>query len=203
MVANVQHPPSSEDTAQLLPSRSLQDSPEIKESGYMFDGRRTPSENEPPHAELTSPTSSQSNASSKTSGKYRMPLSSPPSRSEQSNTSFSTLPSNSERDTPQPSHGYTPSTSTLSTKSSRAGSRLRNEVQFSPADKQIDLFPFMRIRLNDVPYKQHQPLDETNLTPDDLRQRMLSMVFGWEGDVKGLIQDERTLYKLPSCLSLH
>lgn len=84
--------------------------------------------------------------------------------------------------------------STLSTKSSRAGSRLRNEVQFSPADKQIDLFPFIRARLNDIPYGHHQPLGETNLTPDDLRQRMLSMVFGWEGDVPELVQDERTFY---------
>ncbi|OJJ80412.1 WD40 repeat domain-containing protein [Aspergillus glaucus CBS 516.65] len=190
MVANVHHPPMSSGDAQLLPSRSLQDSPEIKESPYPFDGRRTPSDNEQPHADLASPASSRSNASSKASGRYRMPLASPPSRSEQSNTPASTLPSSSERNTPQPSHGYAPSMSTLSTKSSRAGSRLRNEVQFSPADKQIDLFPFLRTRLNDVPYGHHQPLDETNLTPDGLRQRMLSMVFGWEGDVQGLIQDE-------------
>lgn len=127
-----------------------------------------------------------------------MPLASPPSRSEQSNTPASTLPSNSERSTPQPSHGYAPSMSTLSTKSSRTGSRLRNEVQLSPADKQIELFPFIRTRLNDIPYGHHQPLEETNLTPDGLRHRVLSMVFGWEGDVKGLIQDERTFALLSS-----
>ena len=127
-----------------------------------------------------------------------MPLASPPSRSEQSNTPASTLPSNSERSTPQPSHGYAPSMSTLSTKSSRTGSRLRNEVQLSPADKKIELFPFIRTRLNDIPYGHHQPLEETNLTPDGLRHRVLSMVFGWEGDVKGLIQDERTFALLSS-----
>jgi hypothetical protein len=81
-----------------------------------------------------------------------------------------------------------------SVKSSRAGSRLRNEVQFSPADKNVDLFPFIRARLNDVPYRHHQPLDEGRLTPDDLRRQMLSMVFGWDGDIEGLIKDERTSF---------
>jgi hypothetical protein len=78
-----------------------------------------------------------------------------------------------------------------SVKSSRPGSRLRNEVQFSPADKHVDLFPFTRARLNDVPYRAQQPLDEARLTPDDLRRQMLSMVFGWDGDIEGLIKDER------------
>lgn len=78
-----------------------------------------------------------------------------------------------------------------SVKSSRAGSRLRNEVQMSPAEKNIvDLFPFIRARLNDVPYKSQPPFDESNLTPEDLRQQMLSMVFGWDGDIQDLIRDE-------------
>lgn len=79
-----------------------------------------------------------------------------------------------------------------SAKSSRAGSRLRNEVHLSPAERNIvDLFPFTRARLNDVPYRQTPPLDETHLTPDDLRQQMLSVVFGWDGDIQDLLRDER------------
>lgn len=186
MVANVQHPPTtSKDKEEVLSLRALQDSPEIKEPGYMFDGRRTPEENgleaARQRAELGSPVSS---------GRYQgMPFS-PQSKSDKSgSSSFSSLASSSERNTPQP-YAYSPSASTPSVKSSRAGSRLKNEVQFSPADKQVDLFPFIRVRLNDIPYGNHQPLDETNLTPDALRQRMLSMVFGWEGNVQELIQDE-------------
>lgn len=76
-------------------------------------------------------------------------------------------------------------------KSSRVGSRLKNEVQMSPADKNfVDLFPFIRARLNDVPYKSQPPIDENHLTPEDLQQQMLSVVFGWEGDTQGLIRDE-------------
>lgn len=86
-----------------------------------------------------------------------------------------------------------------SVKSSRAGSRLRNEVHMSPAEKNIvDLFPFTRARLNDVPYKQAPPLDETHLTPENLRQQMLSVVFGWEGDIQDLIRDE-CMFSIPVC----
>jgi hypothetical protein len=97
------------------------------------------------------------------------------------------------RDTPQPStaYPYASSVSMSSVKSSRVGSRLRNEVQRSPAEKNVvDLFPFIRARLNDVPYKSHPPIDENHLTPEDLRQQMLNVVFGWEGDTQDLIRDE-------------
>lgn len=78
-----------------------------------------------------------------------------------------------------------------SVKSSKAGSRLRNEVQLSPAEKGgLDLFPFTRARLNDVPYKQQPPLEEEHLTADNLRQQMLSLVFGWDGTIQDLIIDE-------------
>ena len=167
MVANVQHSSvSSEDT---IPPR-VQDSPELKETSSGSEGRQTPSE-----------------ANSKTSEKSQTMPFSPP----KTGTSFASSASNTERGSPQP-HG-TPAP-TPSMNSSRAGSRLRNEIQFSPADKQLDLFPFARTRLNDVPYGHHQLLDETNLTPDRLRQRMLSMVFGWDGDIKGLIYDECAFY---------
>lgn len=90
-----------------------------------------------------------------------------------------------------------------SVRSSRAASRLRNEVHISPADKDIiDLFPFTRARLNDVPYKQQPPIDDTDLTADDLRQQMLSVVFGWDGDVQDLIIDECMCFLRSSTLSM-
>lgn len=97
------------------------------------------------------------------------------------------------RDTPQPSatYPYASSVSMSSVKSSRVGSRLRNEVHMSPAEKNVvDLFPFIRARLNDVPYKSQPTFDENHLTPEDLRQQMLNIVFGWEGDTQDLIRDE-------------
>lgn len=209
MVANVQHlpvgmlsDPLEEARARAASSRTLQDPPDIRESGNAFGTRRAPFE--PQRADTSSPVSSRSHAksvsSTASSGKYRPGPFSPPSRSAHTGTSFS-LASASERDTPQPSAGsyaYAPSVSSSSVKSSRAGSRLRNEVQFSPADKPVDLFPFTRARLNDVPFRNHPPLDESRLTPDDLRRQMLSVVFGWEGDIDGLITDE---CKLPFCVT--
>lgn len=205
MVANVQHHAISSRTtaseggrSQTMSPRRLQAPPEIRERGT---GRRTPFDTNgveslrQARADVASPASSRSrteSVSSKASSeKYRMdrPFS-PPSRSAQSGTSFSM----SERDTPQPSasYAYASSISMSSAKSSRAGSRLRNEVHLSPAERNIvDLFPFTRARLNDVPYKQTPPLDETHLTPDALRRQMLSVVFGWDGDIHDLLRDER------------
>ncbi|KAI9928092.1 hypothetical protein MW887_002125 [Aspergillus wentii] len=207
MVANVQHLPESalamaveEARKRPMSPRTLQDPPEIRESGSMFaTGRKTPFDPNgvesvrQQRAELASPVSSRSRTNSvnsrASSSRYQTTPFSPPSRSGQSGTTFS-LTSASGRDTPQASHAYASSVSMSSVKSSRAGSRLRNEVQMSPADRHVDLFPFTRARLNDVPYRQHRPLDETHLTHDDLRQQMLSMVFGWDGDIDSLIKDE-------------
>lgn len=211
MVANVQHLPlgtpslaSEENRSRRISPRRLQDAPDIREQ---VNGRRTPSNSNGvdsmrQRADMTSPAFSRSgteSVSSKASSeKYRPGHFSPRSRSGQSGTSFS-LTSAGGGDTPQPSasYAYASSVSMSSVKSSRAGSRLRNEVHLSPAERNIvDLFPFTRARLNDVPYKHQPPLDETNLTPDDLRQQMLNVVFGWEGDIKDLIRDERKFHSL-------
>lgn len=84
------------------------------------------------------------------------------------------------------------STASVSSVRSRGGSRLRHEVTQSPVDKPlVDLFPFTRERVNEVSYMQQvPPLDESHLTPEALRQQMLRVVFGWEGDIEGLIRDE-------------
>lgn len=200
MVANVQHVPVGalstleEARFRAMSPRTLQDPPEIRE---MYGNKRTPFEpngvDSRQQRDLNSPVSTRSRTNSvsskASSSKYRMvPFS--PSRSGKSATTFSLT----SGDTPQPSgtsFAYASSVSMSSVKSSRAGSRLRNEVQLSPAERNIDLFPFIRARLNDVPYRHYQPLDEANLTTDDLRQQMLSVVFGWDNDIESLIRDER------------
>ncbi|KAJ5782675.1 hypothetical protein N7457_004449 [Penicillium paradoxum] len=211
MVANVQHAPilpragTAEGRLQTMSSRRLQDPPDMREAS---SARRTPFDSTTiesirQRADLTSPASSRSRtesvSSKASSGKYNMRPFSPPSRSGQSSTTFSMT--SAGRDTPQASasFAYPSSVSMSSVRSSRAASRLRNEVHISPADKNIvDLFPFTRARLNDVPYKQQPPIDETNLTSDDLRQHMLSVVFGWDGDIQDLIIDELSRHALGS-----
>lgn len=214
MVANVQHIPinaqpvvSEGGRSRTMSPRRLQDPPEIREPP---NARRTPFDTtkidnmRQQRADLTSPASSRSrteSVSSKASSeKYRIRPFSPPSRSGQSGTTFSLT--SAGQDTPQPSatYPYASSVSMSSVKSSRAGSRLRNEVQISPAERNIvDLFPFTRARLNDVPYKSQPPFDENHLTPENLRRQMLSVVFGWEGDIQDLIKDECMLSEIYLC----
>ncbi|KAK7193506.1 hypothetical protein DPSP01_000067 [Paraphaeosphaeria sporulosa] len=83
--------------------------------------------------------------------------------------------------------------STSSATSSRfTSSHLRKEVLRSPDEshrtKHMDLFPFTKARLGDVPYRNSQLGPERS--PDDLRQNMLRVVFGWENDIEELIRDE-------------
>lgn len=53
----------------------------------------------------------------------------------------------------------------------------------------MDLFPFTKARLSEVAFKTAQlPVQRT---PDDLRQQMLSVVFGWDNDIVELVRDER------------
>lgn len=84
------------------------------------------------------------------------------------------------------------STASISSAGRRSkGSRLRQEVLRSPEKEYIDLFPRTKMRLANIAYQQqHQPLDQENLTPDELRRRMLEVVFGWEDDIEALIRDE-------------
>ncbi|RYP09914.1 hypothetical protein DL765_008286 [Monosporascus sp. GIB2] len=81
---------------------------------------------------------------------------------------------------------------TSSTQSSRhRPSRLRNEVLRSPDDSKVhDLFKFTRSRLHDVPYKRAPSADQSRLTNDDLRRQMLSIIFGWNGEIQDLVRDE-------------
>lgn len=72
-------------------------------------------------------------------------------------------------------------------------SALRKEVTRSPDESKrappLDLFPFTKARLSDVPFR---PTDlGSERTPDDLRSNMLKVVFGWDNDIDELIRDER------------
>lgn len=85
-------------------------------------------------------------------------------------------------------------------KSTRKTSRLRQEVIMSPEEQAAaaDLFPYTRARLHDVPYKPPRASDDAHLTPDDLRRQMLSVVFGWEGDIYDLLRDELSRHEVDS-----
>lgn len=81
--------------------------------------------------------------------------------------------------------------STTSSKYKNSG--LRQEVLRSPDDgtapMAMDLFPFVKARLSEVTFRPPQ-YDQSRRTPDDLRQQMLSIVFGWEDDIEALVRDE-------------
>lgn len=147
--------------------------------------------------EMGSPISSTSRTdtmSSRSSGRRAYPKHIPSISSRaQSGTTFSTVsPSMVGRDSLY--SGTTsmyPSTASFASSGRRSkGSRLRNEVIRSPESTYVDLFPRTRVRLANIAYQQTQPLDQDNMTPDDLRRRMLEVVFGWEDDIEPLIRDE-------------
>lgn len=87
------------------------------------------------------------------------------------------------------------STSSMNSSKYRS-SGLRQEVIRSPEVSQryssTELFPFLKARLADVPFRTphyaHIPR-----TSDVLRREMLSVVFGWNDDIELLIRDERKL----------
>ena len=90
-----------------------------------------------------------------------------------------------------------PKTSSMASSGRRSkGSRLRQEVLISPESSYVDLFPQTRARLSNVSsFHQPQPLDQENHSADDLRKRMLAIVFGWEDDIEPLIRDELAYHK--------
>lgn len=91
------------------------------------------------------------------------------------------------------------STST-SARSNNSTSGLRQEVLRSPEETKntmlMDLFPYTKARLSEVVFRPPQ-YDQSRCTPDDLRNQMLEVVFGWSDDIEALIRDERKLEKYP------
>ena len=120
---------------------------------------------------------------------------SPAGQTEYTTTSFDTgIQSNSVMMQPpmqQTSHLYPPQSPVTARAAAKKGSRLRQEVIMSPEELRVsELFPYTRARLHDIPYRPPRSLDETQMTPSDLRRQMLSVVFGWEEDIQDLIRDE-------------
>lgn len=74
---------------------------------------------------------------------------------------------------------------------STKSSSLRKELLRDPDDSgepSQDLFPFTKARLHDVPFRMPQP--GAAKSADELRQQMLSVVFGWDDDIELLIREE-------------
>ncbi|KAF2145514.1 uncharacterized protein K452DRAFT_305520 [Aplosporella prunicola CBS 121167] len=147
-----------------------------------------------------SPVSSRSSTTSRSSGgsrKHRYRYDKPSSRDSES-TGGSTIFSSGSSTNSGPSYHGRESMSIRSGSSYASSSKhrsrpsgLRQEVLRSPAEdanQELDLFPFAKARLSDVPFRMPQP--GAAKTPDDLRLQMLSVVFGWEGDIEGLVRDE-------------
>jgi hypothetical protein len=137
-----------------------------------------------------SPVSSRGSQSSRSSGSGRAPRYryDKPSRSSKKSEGTGTVFSSGT------SRESVSIRSTSSATSSRFGSsQLRKEVLRSPdepqREKDMDLFPFTKARLIDLPFRNSQLGPERS--PDDLRQNMLRVVFGWESDIEELIRDER------------
>jgi hypothetical protein len=153
--------------------------------------------------DLSSPLSSAKSATTSTSSRSsaagagpRLNNYSPSARTGYTGTTFSMGSPQDSRNTYISANSYaSPSTGSItSSRSHRKGSRLRQEVLPSPEDKPLqELFPYTRARLHDVPYTQAKVLDETQLTPENLRRQMLEVVFGWQHDIEDLIRDEREL----------
>lgn len=199
VVANTQHfpmtvpptPPEEKQQFECPTSSSTEDlsSPAGKSSAQeMFEAARQA------RAQMGSPQSYQSRDSDK-SGSLQpraryAPVLSPSGRTEQSVTNISV--GTQSRIAPS-AYGQPTNMSQHSPVSNRGrkGSRLKQEVLPSPETTPIlDLFPYTRARLNDVPYKPVRPGDEANLSTDNLRRQMLEVVFGWGQDAPELVRDE-------------
>jgi hypothetical protein len=206
MVANVQHYPTiipptpPEENRQLGVSTSESEeeyaSP-IQRANYEISaleaGRVERTQSTSPRS-VPSRTDSVSSRTSSLRGRF-FEAPSPAQRTDRTGTTFSFgIQSQMSKDPLLTSSSLTyPSSapSPASTRSARKGSRLRQEILPSPEDKPVkELFPYIRARLSDVPYKPIRPFDESRLTPDDLRRQMLTVVFGWDEDIQDLIRDE-------------
>jgi hypothetical protein len=96
-----------------------------------------------------------------------------------------------------------------STRASHArfrSSSLRREILRSPEESiahnaMMDLFPFLKSRLLDVPL-QTPHYGETARTADILQREMLSIVFGWNDTVQSLIREELSRHRAGSASAI-
>lgn len=152
--------------------------------------------------------SSRSSGGSRTGPKYRYdkPPSSRASRTSNSSAGTGTIFSSGSSSLIGTSRESISIRSVSSTTSSKyQSSSLRREVLMSPDEnpkkpKSMDLFPFIKARLSEVPFKTPQYGQQR--TPDDLRTQMLSVVFGWDNDIEPLIRDELSRHERGSAASV-
>ncbi|KAI7477455.1 hypothetical protein KC351_g8829 [Hortaea werneckii] len=90
------------------------------------------------------------------------------------------------------------SVSSYASRPHHRSSGLRNQMLRSPEEAKdtstMDLFQFTRARLRDVAFRT--PHYGTGpRTPELLQREMLSVVFGWNGDIQSLIRDELSRHK--------
>jgi hypothetical protein len=140
-----------------------------------------------------SPTSSRaSSASSRSSGGGRRVPSYRYDKAPSSRASEVSYNEGTEFSFGLPSIKLRESVSIRSTSSFRS-SALRKEILRSPDEaqqtSQMDLFPYTRARLRDVPFRTPH-YGQVARTSDILRQEMLSVVFGWNDDIESLVRDE-------------
>lgn len=187
IVANIRHMPSTipptppEENRQLgwTTSESEEDpySPIAQSRKPPIDRNRMIS----PQSQMSGTTSIQSRPSRYSSRQRN--ITSPGQQSEMTGTTFSA----GTHSTYMQDYAKSPGSS----RNYRKSSKLRQEVLMSPHERPIDdLFPFTRARLNDVPYKAPRPLNDSEMTPDNLRRQMLHTVFGWTEDIHDLVRDE-------------
>ena len=143
------------------------------------------------HLAPLSPVSSRSSVSSKSSAgrRYRYETDQSVSRQSSSGTIFSQ--GNTSHYGGQDAMSIR-SYSSAGGRSRYASSSLRREVLRSPEEAQklaaVDLFPHVKARLKTVPFKVAQL--PPGRTVDELRQQMLSVIFGWERGIEFLIRDQ-------------
>ncbi|RMY61967.1 hypothetical protein D0863_11104 [Hortaea werneckii] len=90
------------------------------------------------------------------------------------------------------------SVSSYASRPQHRSSGLRNQMLRSPDEAKdtstMDLFQFTRSRLRDVAFRTPH-YGTGSRTPELLQREMLSVVFGWNGDIQSLIRDELSRHK--------
>lgn len=74
--------------------------------------------------------------------------------------------------------------------SARSRQQTIRNPQGSSSATVMELFPYTKARLGEVKFRPPRYDQEEN-SPDQLRQEMLSVVFGWHDDIEELIRDEQ------------
>lgn len=160
-----------------------------------------------------SPSSRTSSVSSKSSGrrKERKYLYDPPGSSRASTstgydgTEFSFGPPIRHGHESMSSRSITSFTSQSQARHSRRTSNLRKEILRSPQEAEdtagMDLFPHIKARLREVAFRTPH-YGQSARNPELLQREMLSVVFGWNDDVRSLIHDELSRHKVGSASSV-